>query len=112
MSVDAVHPGNLVPHPLRLQDLGDAIFVHPCLVATPEPVRRQASQHRQPRRQSYVSSGRLPGARAPGTIKSVRDYIPVLPPGQRAMARSAATGRGVTDESAYTPARRRHERLA
>ena len=47
MAVDAVHPGDLMAHPLGLQDVGYAVLVRPRLMAMSEAVRSQATQHGQ-----------------------------------------------------------------
>ena len=46
VGVEAAHAGHLVAEALLGEDLGDAIFGHPCLVAVPQAVRRQAGFQR------------------------------------------------------------------
>ena len=48
VGVEATHAGHLVAEALLGEDLGDAIFGHPRLVAVPESVRRQAGSQREP----------------------------------------------------------------
>jgi hypothetical protein len=35
--IDAVHTGHLVAHALGFQDFGNAVFIHPGLVAVAQP---------------------------------------------------------------------------
>ncbi len=60
VAVDAVHSGDLMAHPLGLQDLGNAVLVHPRLMAMSEAVRSQATQHGQPRRERDIVGRLLP----------------------------------------------------
>lgn len=48
MSVDTVHSRHLVTHAFGLQNLWDAVLIHPGLKAMPQAVWRQTPQDRQP----------------------------------------------------------------
>jgi hypothetical protein len=48
VGVEATHPGHFVAEALLGEDLGDAVFGHPCLVAVPEAVHGQAGLDREP----------------------------------------------------------------
>ena len=51
VGVEAAHPRHLVAEALLGEDLRDAIFGHPGLVAVPEPMRGQTGFDREPARQ-------------------------------------------------------------
>jgi hypothetical protein len=54
VGVEAAHSGHLVAEALFGEDLGDAVFGHPGLVAVPEPVRGEALLNGQPASQRRV----------------------------------------------------------
>ena len=46
VAVDAAHPGDLVAHPFGPQEVGDAIFLTPGLVAVAQTMRGQPGEDR------------------------------------------------------------------
>jgi hypothetical protein len=60
VGVCAAHTGNLVAHPLRLQDVRDARVVQPWLMTMAEPVRCQARLQLQLARERDVLASGLP----------------------------------------------------
>jgi hypothetical protein len=112
VAVDAVHAGHLVAHPLGLQDLGDAVLVHPGLEAVAQAVRCQAPEHGQPGGHGQVLGGLPPGAEArTAAALSMRDQRGVLTPGPRPATSRAATSALVTDQANHPTPGRRHEFL-
>jgi hypothetical protein len=65
VGVEAAHAGDLVAEALFGEDLGDAVFGHPGLVAVPKPVHGQAWLDREPAGDGYVVADGLdaPAAR-------------------------------------------------
>jgi hypothetical protein len=55
VGVEAAHTGDFVAQALFGQDLGDAVFGHPCLVALAEAVRGEAGLEREPAGQQVTS---------------------------------------------------------
>jgi hypothetical protein len=65
VGVEAAHAGDLVAEALLGENLGDAVFGHPGLVAVPEAVQGQAWLDREPAGDGYVVADDLdaPAAR-------------------------------------------------
>jgi hypothetical protein len=112
MAVDPAHAGHFVPHPFRLENVCDAVLVHPGLVAVPQAVRGQAGKHRQPRRQGKVRGGRLSRSFAAASARPVRYDAPVQSPRPCATADGTPASRGVTDQADNAAADRWLEFLA
>jgi hypothetical protein len=68
VAVDATHSGYLMTHPLRPEQVTNARFLHPGLMAVPEAVRRQPGQDRQPGRERRILGGRLAAPPALTTV--------------------------------------------
>ena len=110
--IDAVHAWHLVAHPFGLQDLRNAVFVHPCLKAVPQAMRRHASLDRQPRRHGYVLSGRLPGTFTAALLPSrVCDQHSIHTPRPCPAANRATTGLLVIHQPGQPAPCRRHKPL-
>jgi len=94
--VDAAHPGDLVAHPFGPQEVGDAIFLHPGLVAVAQAMRGQPGEDWQPGGERGVIGWWLAGAVAPsaGGVM-VGDQEPVRSAGLRPSTTWAASGPGV-----------------
>jgi hypothetical protein len=99
-------------HPLRLQDLRDAVLVHPRLVTVPKAVRCEPRQDRQPRRRCHIGSGLLARAKTLRSVNAVLDDAAVKATAQSTITSRAATRRRVIKQADDTAPGWWHEKHA